>query len=80
MLFESEGTSMTEFVRDERLKRARSILLSPGAVRRRIAEIAYEVGFNESPISIGVSVAASAIRRAKSANWAYRTIPNDRHP
>jgi AraC-like DNA-binding protein len=47
MLFESEGTSMTEFVREERLKRARSILLNPRFACRRIAEIAYEVGFND---------------------------------
>ena len=47
MLFESEGTSMTEFVREERLKRARSILLDPRVGARRIAEIAYEVGFND---------------------------------
>jgi len=47
MLFESEGTSMTEFVREERLKRARSMLLSPRFAGRRIAEIAFEVGFND---------------------------------
>lgn len=47
MLFESEGTSMTEFVREERLKRARSILLNPHLGGQRIAEIAYEVGFND---------------------------------
>jgi AraC-like DNA-binding protein len=47
MLFESEGTTMTEFIRDERLKRARSMLLSPRYADRRIAEIAYEVGFND---------------------------------
>jgi AraC-like DNA-binding protein len=47
MLFESEGTTMTEFVREERLKRARSILLGPRIAGRRIAEIAFEVGFND---------------------------------
>jgi AraC-like DNA-binding protein len=47
MLFESEGTSMTGFVLDERLKRARTILSSPRFARRRIAEIAYAVGFND---------------------------------
>lgn len=47
MLFESEGTSMTEFVRGERLKQARSMLLSPRFRFRRIAEIAYAVGFND---------------------------------
>jgi AraC-like DNA-binding protein len=47
MLFESEGTTMTKFVREERLKRARAMLLSPRSVGRRIAEIAYAVGFND---------------------------------
>jgi AraC-like DNA-binding protein len=47
MLFESEGTSMSEFVREERLKRARSMLLNPHFSNRRIAEIAYAVGFND---------------------------------
>jgi AraC-like DNA-binding protein len=47
MLFETEGTSATEFVRDERLKRARSMLLSPRFADRGIAEIAYAVGFND---------------------------------
>jgi AraC-like DNA-binding protein len=47
MLFEGDGTTMTEFVREERLQRARSILLSPRFARRRIAEIAYDVGFND---------------------------------
>jgi AraC-like DNA-binding protein len=47
MLFESEGTSITEFVREERLTRARLLLLSPRFAERRIAEIAYAVGFND---------------------------------
>ena len=47
MLFEGDGTTMTEFVREERLKRARSILLNPAFDARRIAEVAYAVGFND---------------------------------
>jgi AraC-like DNA-binding protein len=47
MLFEGDGTCFTEFVREQRLKRARSILLNPCSAGRRIAEIAYEVGFND---------------------------------
>jgi AraC-like DNA-binding protein len=47
MLFEGDGTSITEFVRDARLNRARALLLSPRSAGRRIAEIAYEVGFND---------------------------------
>lgn len=47
MLFEAEGTSFTEFVREERLKRARSKLLSHRFDHLRISEIAYEVGFND---------------------------------
>jgi AraC-like DNA-binding protein len=47
MLFEGEGTSVTEFVRDERLRRAHSMLLSPRFASRRIADVAYAVGFND---------------------------------
>lgn len=47
MLFESEGKSFSEFVREERLQRARSKLLSPRFDHLRISEIAYEVGFND---------------------------------
>ncbi|MGH8290732.1 MAG: AraC family transcriptional regulator [Steroidobacteraceae bacterium] len=47
MLFESEGTSFSEFVREERLQRARSKLLSRRFDHLRISEIAYEVGFND---------------------------------
>jgi AraC-like DNA-binding protein len=47
MLFESERTSFTEFVREERLKRARSKLLSQRFDHLRISDIAYEVGFND---------------------------------
>lgn len=47
MLFESEGTSFSEFVREARLQRARSKLLSRRFDHLRISEIAYEVGFND---------------------------------
>lgn len=47
MLFEAGGTSVTEFVRGERLDRARSMLLSPRFADRKIADVAYEVGFND---------------------------------
>ena len=47
MLFESEGTSFSEFVRDERLKRAHRMLLSPRFDGQRISDIAYETGFND---------------------------------
>ncbi len=47
MLFESEGTSFTEFVREHRLKRARSKLLSRRFDHLRISDIAYQVGFND---------------------------------
>jgi AraC-like DNA-binding protein len=47
MLFESEGTSFSEFVRDERLKQARRMLLSRNAAGLLISEIAYAVGFND---------------------------------
>ena len=47
MLFESEGTSFTEFIRAERLERALARLLDPRFDHFRISEIAYEVGFND---------------------------------
>jgi AraC-like DNA-binding protein len=47
MLFESQGTSFSEFVREERLKRARHMLLSPRFDQLRISEIAFGVGFND---------------------------------
>jgi AraC-like DNA-binding protein len=47
MLFESEGTSFTAFVRDERLERARRMLVNAARGHRLISEIAYEVGFND---------------------------------
>ena len=47
MLFESQGTSFSDFVRKERLKRARHMLLNPRFDQLRISEIAYEVGFND---------------------------------
>jgi AraC-like DNA-binding protein len=47
MLFQTEGMSFTDFVREERLKRAHAKLLSPRFNHVRISEIAYEVGFND---------------------------------
>jgi len=47
MLFESEGTSFSEFVREERLKCARRMLVSRSFNHLLISEIAYEVGFND---------------------------------
>jgi AraC-like DNA-binding protein len=47
MLFGDQGTSFSEFVRNERLKRARLMLLSTGIHHLLISQIAYEVGFND---------------------------------
>jgi len=47
MLFEREGTTFTEFVCEERLARARRMLLSPRSCGRTIAEIAFECGFGD---------------------------------
>jgi AraC-like DNA-binding protein len=46
-LFEGEGTTFTEFVREQRLLHARSMLASPRFDRMRIAEIAFEAGFSD---------------------------------
>lgn len=47
LLFEGEGTSFTEFVREERLRSAHAKLLSRRFDHLRISEIAYDVGFND---------------------------------
>jgi AraC-like DNA-binding protein len=45
MLFESEGTTFTEYVLAQRLARARRMLAEPGLRHRTISAIAFEVGF-----------------------------------
>jgi len=47
MLFEGEGSNFTTFVRDQRLSRAHAMLGSLRFDHRRIADIAYDVGFND---------------------------------
>jgi len=47
MLFESGGTTFTEFVCEERLSRARRMLLSPRSTGRKIADIAFDCGFGD---------------------------------
>ena len=46
-LFECQGTTFSEFVRDERLLRARRTLLSAQSQAMKISDIAYSVGFND---------------------------------
>ena len=46
-LMQGTGQSFTEWVLDARLTHARRLLLSTGAVRRKIAEIAAECGFSD---------------------------------
>lgn len=45
MMFEAEGTTFTEFMMEERLLRARSLLTDARFVFSTISTIAYEVGF-----------------------------------
>jgi AraC-like DNA-binding protein len=45
MLFESEGTTFTEYVLAQRLARAHRTLAEPGLRHRTISAIAFEVGF-----------------------------------
>lgn len=47
MLFAGEETSVTEFVREERLTRAHRMLLSPRFDHLGIGAIAFQVGFND---------------------------------
>jgi AraC-like DNA-binding protein len=46
-LFEQEGTTFTEFVRNQRLERARTMLASPRCDHKQVSEIAFEVGFGD---------------------------------
>jgi AraC-like DNA-binding protein len=46
-LFESEGTTFTAFLREQRLVRARAMLVSPRFDHMRIGAIAFEVGFGD---------------------------------
>jgi AraC-like DNA-binding protein len=47
MLFESEGTTFSRFVLDQRLARAHRMLSDPGLAERTISTIAYEAGFGD---------------------------------
>jgi AraC-like DNA-binding protein len=46
-LFESEGTSFSQFVLGRRLERARRMLMDPGRASRGIASIAFDAGFGD---------------------------------
>jgi AraC-like DNA-binding protein len=46
-LMEERGTSLSEHIREERLKFARRLLQDPRRAARRISEIAGEAGFND---------------------------------
>jgi AraC-like DNA-binding protein len=46
-LFESEGTSLSQFVLGRRLERARQMLMKPGWHYRNIASIAFYAGFGD---------------------------------
>jgi AraC-like DNA-binding protein len=47
MLFESEGTTFSEFVREQRLARAFRMLTSPRFCGRKVADIAFTCGFSD---------------------------------
>ena len=46
-LFEQEGTSFTEYLREQRLQAAYRMLVSPRFVHLRIGDIAFEAGFGD---------------------------------
>jgi AraC-like DNA-binding protein len=46
-LFEQEGTSCSDYIRERRLKYAHHLLTSPGYTHLHIIEIAYEAGFGD---------------------------------
>ena len=47
MLFESDGTTFSRFLLDQRLKRAHRMLSDPRLAERTISAIAYEAGFDD---------------------------------
>jgi AraC-like DNA-binding protein len=47
MLFESEGTTFSQFLLDQRLARAHRMLSNPLLAQRTISAIAYEAGFGD---------------------------------
>jgi AraC-like DNA-binding protein len=47
VLFEQTGKTFAQFVEEERLKRARALLMNPARAEMRISEIAAEVGYIE---------------------------------
>jgi AraC-like DNA-binding protein len=47
MLFETVGTTFTEFVRNARLNRAHRMLVDPRLADRSISVIAFDVGFSD---------------------------------
>ena len=47
MLFESDGTTQTRFLLDQRLVRAHRMLSNPVLAERTISTIAYEAGFGD---------------------------------
>ncbi len=47
MLFETEDTSLTKFIIDQRLARAHRMLLDPQRRQRTISAIAFEAGFSD---------------------------------
>jgi AraC-like DNA-binding protein len=47
MLFESDGTTFSRFLLDQRLARAHRMLNNPLPAERTISAIAYEAGFGD---------------------------------
>lgn len=47
LLFEAEGTTFSEFLLTQRLKRAHRLLNDPAHAGRSVSAIAYDVGFND---------------------------------
>jgi AraC-like DNA-binding protein len=46
-LFETDGTTFSEFVLQQRLARAHRLLCEPQAIAAAISTIAYDVGFGD---------------------------------
>jgi AraC-like DNA-binding protein len=47
ILFEAEGSTFSEYVLDQRLSRAHTMLTEPDCLHRKVSEVAFSVGFSD---------------------------------
>jgi acetamidase/formamidase/AraC-like DNA-binding protein len=94
-LFEQKEVSFSHYLRDRRLERARSALISPGDIHTPVADIAYRCGFGDAANfnrlfkeRFGVPPGAFRSRRADGSSesghaaqrgWPLSALANPKH-